>query len=263
MTDTPTAPTLRELLRDSVERVVIHKKNPMESTFFSQSVVYLGQRNTEWPGGVGTPRTVTREVSSPMCAKRITPPFPDPNPSGLCMCGCGEPTSVITRKDVSHKRYTGHHASFIPGHHFKDQSKQTYKIEDRGYTTPCWIWQSFLTKGYGSIREHGKRFKIHRVFYERYVGQIPEGLVLDHLCRQPACCNPSHLESVTMKVNMQRGCNTILTPDKVLEIRSLHNVLHSKDVGKMFGVASTTILEVWKGSTWSNIQSDEEKDAKS
>ena len=45
----------------------------------------------------------------------------------------------------------------------------------------------------------------HRVYYERHVGPVPEGLELDHLCRNPGCVNPEHLEPVTHAENIRRG----------------------------------------------------------
>lgn len=67
----------------------------------------------------------------------------------------------------------------------------------------CWIWQRALTQaGYGVIRGGGY---VHRTVYAEVNGPIPDGLELDHLCRNRACCNPDHLEAVTHKVNMERG----------------------------------------------------------
>jgi hypothetical protein len=74
----------------------------------------------------------------------------------------------------------------------------------------CWEWHRSLDgKGYGTfgIKIDGvwRTVKAHRVSYEIHVGPIPEGLQLDHLCRNRACCNPSHLEPVTNRENGLRG----------------------------------------------------------
>ena len=60
--------------------------------------------------------------------------------------------------------------------------------------------------GYGvfSIGRFG-RIYAHRWSYEHHVAPIPEGLVIDHLCRTPLCVNPDHLEPVTQRVNVHRG----------------------------------------------------------
>ncbi len=78
--------------------------------------------------------------------------------------------------------------------------------ETRPELGPCWMWtKSLATKGYGQLRVHGKKRYTHRVAYELLVGVVPEGLELDHLCRNPACCNPAHLEPVTHAENVRRG----------------------------------------------------------
>lgn len=71
----------------------------------------------------------------------------------------------------------------------------------------CWLWQGPTDRhGYGVYhrRQPGTNFA-HRLMYEALVGPIPEGLVIDHLCRVPACCNPEHLEPVTQAENIRRG----------------------------------------------------------
>lgn len=62
-----------------------------------------------------------------------------------------------------------------------------------------------LQDGYGITRYIGKARSIHRTVYELLVGEVSSGLVLDHLCRNRACCNPTHLEPVTQSVNTLRG----------------------------------------------------------
>lgn len=69
----------------------------------------------------------------------------------------------------------------------------------------CWEWGGRICNGYGYSA--GKR--AHRLVYELLVGLIPEGLVLDHLCRNKRCVNPAHLEPVTQRENMARWAATI------------------------------------------------------
>lgn len=68
------------------------------------------------------------------------------------------------------------------------------------------LWAGQLTAcGYGRMRVEGRKVVAHRVAYETYVGRIPDGLELDHLCRVRRCINPLHLEPVTHHVNVQRA----------------------------------------------------------
>jgi hypothetical protein len=67
----------------------------------------------------------------------------------------------------------------------------------------CHVWQGRKNaKGYGQVGRHGLA---HRVAYEAACGPIPDGLVIDHLCRNRACCNPAHMEPVTPGENVRRG----------------------------------------------------------
>lgn len=78
------------------------------------------------------------------------------------------------------------------------------QIEQQG---DCWIWTGALTRhGYAQFSDgHVHRTYAHRWSYEFHRAQIPEGLHIDHLCRNRACVNPWHLEPVTPEVNTLRG----------------------------------------------------------
>ncbi|WP_217269810.1 HNH endonuclease signature motif containing protein [Neobacillus endophyticus] len=73
-------------------------------------------------------------------------------------------------------------------------------------TDSCWNWTGIKrSDGYGAFVIENKWFRPHRFAYELIKGEIPPGLVLDHLCRNPLCVNPDHLEPVTNRENVRRG----------------------------------------------------------
>jgi len=101
----------------------------------------------------------------------------------------------------------------------KYSSHRGRSIEDRFFekiipepTSGCWLWDGACTTkhGYGHISggPGARRILAHRLSFEMVNGKIAEGLVIDHLCRNPYCVNPDHLEAVTIATNNARGISS-------------------------------------------------------
>lgn len=76
----------------------------------------------------------------------------------------------------------------------------------------CWEWQGKRGHvGHGLVQFNGRGRLVHRLVWEFMRGPIPDGLELDHLCRNPPCCNPDHLDPVTHAENMRRGIQSFAT----------------------------------------------------
>ncbi len=91
---------------------------------------------------------------------------------------------------------------------------------NRFYTTPvmerflakvdasgdCWEWTAATANGYGNFWVGGNRWmRAHLYLWSELVGPVPDGLELDHLCRNRICVNPDHLEPVTRQENLLRS----------------------------------------------------------
>lgn len=91
-----------------------------------------------------------------------------------------------------------------PGRVPEPLAQRIHRLTDQ--SGECWLWLGRLNRrGYGHMTVAKRTCLAHRVSYETFVGPIPEGLEIDHLCRITRCVNPSHLEAVTPSVNMRRA----------------------------------------------------------
>lgn len=124
--------------------------------------------------------------------------------------------------------------------------------------TGCWNWLGPLSKaGYalGTVqRSQGgivRQAVAHRMFYEEAKGPIPEGLVLDHLCRNRRCVNPDHLEPVTQVVNRRRSAK--LNETDIAAIRlARQQGRQCGAIAQQFNVSPSYVSRISRNERWSN-----------
>lgn len=94
-------------------------------------------------------------------------------------------------------------------HKVKQASDRFWSKVDKSSPVGCWMWTASVIQanGYGQFNAgpHKGMMLAHRFAYELMVGPIPDGLQLDHLCRNKLCVNPDHLEPVSQRVNILRS----------------------------------------------------------
>lgn len=141
----------------------------------------------------------------------------------LCECGCGNPTYPAPRTGNGYRK--GELIRYLPDHYRITEEERLKRnarlgtLEDRFWRYVnkngpivkqelgrCWSWTACIQKnGYGYLRFLGRNRGAHCVAYELFKSKIPDGLQVDHLCKNRSCCNPYHLEAVTIRVNVLRG----------------------------------------------------------
>lgn len=115
---------------------------------------------------------------------------------------------------------------YLLRHELTQLGRLAWVEEDRGFTSPCWIWsRAIASSGYGVIRYRGELRYLHRLMFR---GVIPDRHQVHHRCGQRACVNPDHLEALTAQAHAdahrdkrkmcKRGhewteANTYLRPD--------------------------------------------------
>lgn len=180
----------------------------------------------------------------------------DAIPLGLCQCGCGRETTVSPRDWPAKGYVKGVSRRFIHGHHASKGGLNRYVVQDRGYTTPCWVWHGALNRdGYGRAPTHIRERSAHRAMYEAVVGPIPEGMELDHLCRVKSCVNPDHMEPVTPAVNVRRSRTAKLNPDDVREIRRIAatGLMTLQQIAGQFGVSPANVHYIINHVSWTDL----------
>lgn len=202
------------------------------------------------PGGAIIQMLMNKEVT-------FTVPLTPPNPSGLCMCGCGGKAPIAKMTNRRQGCIAGHAQKYIMGH----QGKLAHPYIVNA-ATGCWEWQGHIdANGYGRASVGPSRSKqAHIVYYERYVGSIPKGLEVDHICRCRRCVNPAHLEAVTRTENIRRQPQTKLSPEEVEKIKAAfvgspfggRRGGNIREVVTRFNISRSQIYRVVKGESWKN-----------
>lgn len=167
----------------------------------------------------------------------------------LCECGCGAPAPISTETSPRKGRVRGRQLRFLQGHNGR--------LRNPGYTvdeaTGCWNWNGYVSSaGYGGnvAGPGGRAMSAHRAYYVRARGPIPEGLALDHLCRNKRCVNPDHLEVVTPAENNRRASTTKLSADDVATVRAEARRGNHASLARRFGVSRSLISMVAEGKRW-------------
>ena len=176
-----------------------------------------------------------------------------------CECGCGRVTNLARDTDASKGWKKGEPLRFIRGHANRRHGFD-YEVVDRGYETPCWEWGGSRTgkSGYGAIHLDGKRVPAHRHSWELHNGKpIPEGFQVDHLCVNPPCVNPDHLEPVPQLVNVRRSRRARLTVEEVREIKERSAGMPKRTAARKlapeYGVSVACLRDIFRGKTWKDV----------
>jgi hypothetical protein len=105
--------------------------------------------------------------------------------------------TLCTKHYQRQRKHGNPHTRLIP-ERFEDRFWS--KVEK---SESCWNWTGAKVNGYGVVKRHTVQGQAHRFSYEMAKGPIPEGLFIDHICRNPSCVNPDHLRPVTQKQNRE------------------------------------------------------------
>lgn len=182
-------------------------------------------------------------------------------PYGYCHCGCGEKTKPAVQTRTKDGVKKGEPQRFVYNHHIRRPEHKAKMLavtvkrvrwiaEDRGFSSPCWIWQLAKDQwGYGRVGGG----LAHRLMYEERNGPIPDGLEIDHLCRQPSCVNPDHLEPVLHLENVRRGARPKLTVEDVERIKRLLPTKQLTEIAREFGVSKSTIWGIAHKKVWKEV----------
>ena len=177
---------------------------------------------------------------------------------GYCRCGCGSWLGFWEKNDRIHGRIKGEPKQFAPGHNARLEraSRPDYAVEDRGFDTPCWVWQkSIKVSGHGQLKVDGRPVLAHRHYYEQEKGLIPKGAEVVQLCGVRACVNPEHQEVISKKERNRRSVLAKLDKSQVENIRrEAKNTGYYEKVriAEKYGISSPHVYQILRHYSWTD-----------
>lgn len=170
---------------------------------------------------------------------------------GICECGCGGQTSIAKETDRSNGTVKGRPLRYLRGHNRRIPGAPAcgYVVDPM---TGCWVWQRERNhQGYGRAKRNGRKTQAHIALWVDRHGPVPTGLELDHLCRNPPCVNPDHLEPVTPTENKRRSLRTKLTREQVAMIKASGD--SNRALGVLYGVHAVHVARIRRGVNWGDV----------
>jgi len=123
----------------------------------------------------------------------------------------------------------------------------------------CWNWAGTANPktGYGKKQWFARTELAHRWVWTMFNGKIPEGLVINHKCRNRKCVNPDHLEVVTQTENCRHGKGCALTKKEaqsILDHKQLRVWGDGAKLARKYGVSTALIHDIWNGRAWKELE---------
>ena len=219
------------------------------------------------------PKCIRRSVYER--AQMFLDKWPKEIPIGNCWCGCGRRTRIATRTVENRCYFLGFPTPYIFGHQTKGKPSKKkgsvfvhpnihpFKFLDGSPkyivnpTTGCWDWIGGKdSQGYGqTVYAYKKTKRAHVVSWELHNKQtVPKGFVVDHLCNNPGCCNPDHLEVKTQRENMYRASHVKLSAAEAYFIRTLYAACNftMTAIAKAYNIHSSHISRIISGEKWNH-----------